>query len=438
MDLFDYMSQEKTVLNQPLAEKMKPTSLDTFKGQDHILGEGKLLRRMILADQLQSIILYGPPGTGKTSIARVIASSTQADFMTLNAVTSGVKDIRQVVSQAVDNLGMYQRKTVLFIDEIHRFNKAQQDALLPDVEKGNIILIGATTENPFYEVNGALISRSTVFRLNPLSPGAIEDIVNQAIKDDINGLGMFPLVLTQDGMDHLIEISGGDARRVLNALELGVNTTPPNSEGHIYLDKAVISECAQKKSILYDKNGDAHYDVISAFIKSMRGSDPDATLHYLARMLYAGEDIKFIARRIIIAASEDVGLADSQALVVAKNAFDAVHMIGMPEARIILSHAALYVATAPKSNSAYTGINQAMRDVENGQVGPVPSHLRDQTSNSLKMKYQMQDESPIEAYKYPHNYDSHYVDQQYLPDNLMDRRYFKACLTGRDTYRKPK
>lgn len=438
MDLFNYMSQTNQETSKPLAERMKPQSLSAFKGQEHILGQDKLLHRMITADKLQSIILYGPPGTGKTSIARVIASSTEGIFETLNAVTSGVKDIRAVVARAIDNLGMYQKKTVLFIDEIHRFNKAQQDALLPDVEKGNLILIGATTENPFYEVNSALISRSTVFKLNALKPHALREIIMQTLEDDVHGLGMYDLDLEEAAIDHLIQVVNGDARKVLNALELAVLTSPPGPDGRIAITKDVIGECCQKKSILYDKNGDAHYDVISAFIKSMRGSDPDATLHYLARMLYAGEDIKFIGRRIMIAASEDVGLADSQALVVAKNAFDAVHIIGMPEARIILAHAALYVATAPKSNSAYIGINQAMEDLKYGLVGQVPSHLRDATANSMKVKYKMEDEGPIEGYKYPHDYPNHYVDQEYLPDNIRDKKYFKSSQVGHDSYIKPR
>lgn len=436
MDLFNYM-KENNASSQPLAERMKPKSLDQFKGQEHILGPDKLLRRMIVADKLQSIILYGPPGTGKTSIARVIAASTKSEFMTLNAVTSGVKDIREVVAKAVDNLGMFQKKTVLFIDEIHRFNKAQQDALLPDVEKGNLILIGATTENPFYEVNSALISRSTVFKLNALKDQALKDILKQALSNDVQGLGMYDLKVDEESLEYLCKVSNGDARRALNALELAVITTPPDKDGQIHIDLKVVKECSQKKSILYDKNGDAHYDVISAFIKSMRGSDPDGTLHYLARMILAGEDVKFIARRIIIAASEDVGLADSQALVIAKSAFDAVHMIGMPEARIILAHAALYVATAPKSNSAYLAIDQALEDVRNNPIGDVPSHLRDKTSNHLKSKNHMHDESPIEAYKYPHAYEGHYVKQQYLPNELKHKRYFMASKIGRDVYNKP-
>lgn len=434
MDLFNYMNTQQLKTSSPLAERMKPKSLEDFKGQAHILGEGKLLRRMILADQMKSIILYGPPGTGKTSIAKIIAGQTASEFVSLNAVTSGVKDIREVVIKAKEALGMFQKSTLLFIDEIHRFNKAQQDALLPDVENGTLILVGATTENPFYEVNSALISRSTVFRLNPLRPSDIEDIIVQALEDPVNGFGNYDIDFTKDALESLVQISSGDARSALNALELAVLTTKPNLEGMIYIDEAVIKDCSQKKTITYDKKGDSHYDVISAFIKSMRGSDPDATLHYLARMIYAGEDVKFIARRIIIAASEDVGLADSQALVIAKNAFDAVHMIGMPEARIILAHAAVYVATAPKSNSAYLGIDQALSDVENGLVGQVPPYLRDGTSNKLKRKYDLQEEEDARQYLYPHDYPGHYIKQQYLPDLLKDKRYFKPSRNGEDDF----
>ena len=438
MDLFSYMNTEETKKTAPLAERMKPKTLEELMGQKHILGEGKLLKRMILADKVQSIILYGPPGTGKTSVAKVIAESTNSEFETLNAVTSGVKDIREVIKKAEDLQGMYSKNTILFIDEIHRFNKAQQDALLPYVEKGTVTLIGATTENPFFEVNSALISRSTVFRLNALEPEDLKDIMIRAINDTTYGIGMFMPSVSDDGLEYLSEQANGDARKALNALELAVLTTKPSGDGYIHIDAEILSECSQKRQIQYDKDGDYHYDIVSAFIKSMRGSDPDATLHYLARMIYAGEDVKFIARRIIIAASEDVGLADSNALVVAKNAFDAVHMIGMPEARIILSHAALYVATAPKSNSAYVGINQALMDVENGLVGEVPSHLRDGTSNKLKNKYDMKDTAEIKKYLYPHAYEGHYVQQQYLPDKLKDRKYFESSKNGADFFEKEK
>lgn len=438
MDLFNYMNTQENTKSAPLAERMKPRNIDDLMGQQHILGKGKLLRRMIQADKIQSIILYGPPGTGKTSVARVIAASTHAEFETLNAVTSGVKDIREVIKKAEDALGMFGKKTILFIDEIHRFNKSQQDALLPYVENGTVTLIGATTENPFFEVNSALISRSTVFRLNALEPDDLIEILIKAINDTERGIGMFMPEVTQEGLEYLSVQANGDARKALNALELAVLTTKPNHEGKIFIDAHILSECSQKRQVQYDKDGDYHYDIVSAFIKSMRGSDPDATLHYLARMIYAGEDVKFIARRIIIAASEDVGLADSNALVVAKNAFEAVHMIGMPEARIILSHAALYVATAPKSNSAYLGIKKALMDVENGQIGDVPSHLRDATSNKLKGKYDMKDSGEIKKYLYPHDYENHYVEQQYLPDKLVGRKYFHASQSGRDNFDKKK
>lgn len=435
MDLFTFMNTNEQKKTAPLAERMKPNKLSDFIGQTHILGEGKLLRRMILADKLSSIILYGPPGTGKTSIARVIAETTNAEFETLNAVTSGVKDIREVIKKAEDLIGMYQKNTILFIDEIHRFNKSQQDALLPYVEKGTVTLIGATTENPFFEVNSALISRSTIFRLNELESEDLVTIMQLALKHE-NGLKSYSVSVSEAGLELLADHAGGDARKALNALELGVLTTKPNGEGSIELTAEILSECAQKRHIQYDKGGDYHYDIASAFIKSMRGSDPDATLHYLARMIYAGEDVKFIARRIIIAASEDVGLADSNALLVAKSAFDAVHMIGMPEARIILAHAAVYIATAPKSNSTYLGIKEALHDVENGFVGDIPSYLKDATSNKMKKQYGMKDAKKIESYLYPHNYEDHYIEQQYLPDNLKERRYFKASKTGKDTFSK--
>jgi putative ATPase len=436
MDLFSFMNETNNSTKAPLAERMKPKSLDDFIGQSHILGANKLLRRMILADQIQSIVLYGPPGTGKTSIAKVIAESTQSTFKTLNAVTSGVKDIREVVKEAEDLLGMYNKRTILFIDEIHRFNKAQQDALLPYVENGTVTLIGATTENPFFEVNSALISRSTVFRLNALESNDLVDILKHAIEDQENGLGLYDLDVEEEGLIFLSIQADGDARKALNALELAVLTTQPDLNGLIHINREVLSECSQKRQIQYDKDGDYHYDIVSAFIKSMRGSDPDATLHYLARMIYAGEDVKFIARRIIICASEDVGLADSNALVVAKTAFDAVHMIGMPEARIILAHAALYVATAPKSNSAYMGINQALRDIENGIIGQVPSHLRDATSNKMKKNYKMVDDQEIGSYLYPHDYPDHHVKQQYLPNELKDRQYFESSNQGQDQFKK--
>lgn len=432
MDLFSYMNENFAVKSAPLAERMKPKSVDEFIGQEHIFSKGKLLRRMVEADQIQSIILYGPPGTGKTSISKVIANTTNSEFVVLNAVTSGVKDIREVIKNAEDLKGMYSKKTILFVDEIHRFNKSQQDALLPYVENGTVTLIGATTENPFFEVNSALISRSTVFALNKLSAENIKDILVQAINDSENGLGMYNINITDDGLNFLADIANGDARKALNSIELGVLTTNADENNVVILTNDILKECCQKKNMNYDKNGDYHYDIISAFIKSMRGSDPDATLHYLARMIYSGEDVKFIARRIIIAASEDVGLADSNALIVAKNAADAVHMIGMPEARIILSQAALYVALAPKSNSSYTGIKLALMDVENGNIGEVPYHLRDATSNKMKRNSNMISEDEKLEYLYPHNYENGYVKQQYLPDQLVNKIYFNATNNGDD------
>jgi putative ATPase len=424
MDLFD-MEREKNLKKQaPLAERLKPKKIQDYVGQEHILGEGKLLWRAIKADKITSLILYGPPGTGKTSLAKVIANSTRANFLQLNAVTSGVKELREVIEEAKNALGMYNKKTILFLDEIHRFNKAQQDGLLPYVENGTIVLIGATTENPYFEVNNALLSRSMVFKLEPLSEKNIGTIIKRALSDNEAGLGIFPIELAEEALDFLSSFSGGDARIALNALELAMLTTAKNENGKIIINLEGIKECLQKKQLNYDKAGDYHYDTVSAFIKSMRGSDPDATLHYLARMLYAGEDAVFIARRIVIAASEDVGNADPNALIIANSAAQAVQFIGMPEARIILAQAATYVATAPKSNASYVGINKAIKDVEEKEIGGVPLHLRDQSYGSAKKI------GHGIGYLYPHSYANHFVRQQYMPDELKGTKYYEISESG--------
>lgn len=424
MDLFD-MEREKNLKKQaPLAERLKPKKIDDYVGQEHILGKGKLLWRAIRADKITSLILYGPPGTGKTSLAKVIANSTKANFLQINAVTSGVKELREVIEEAKNALGMYNKKTILFLDEIHRFNKSQQDGLLPYVENGTVILIGATTENPYFEVNNALLSRSLVFKLEPLSEKNIRTIIERALSDKEAGLGNLPIELAEEALSFLSSFSGGDARIALNALELAMLTTPKNENGKIIIDLEGIKECLQKKRLNYDKGGDYHYDTVSAFIKSMRGSDPDATLHYLARMLYGGENAVFIARRIVIAASEDVGNADPNALVIANSAAQAVQFIGMPESRIILAQAATYVATAPKSNASYVGINKAIKDVEEKDIGQVPLHLKDQSYGSAKKLQHGVN------YLYPHSYANHYVAQQYMPDELLGTNYYELSESG--------
>lgn len=424
ISLFD-MDNRNNDSSVPLAERMKPRTLGEYIGQEHILAPGKLLYRAIQSDRLTSLILYGPPGTGKTSLATVIASSTKADFKSINAVTSNLKELREIIDFALDNLKMYNKKTILFIDEIHRFNKSQQDALLPHVEKGVVILIGATTENPFFEVNKALLSRSMVFQLKTLNEKHIEKLILKALEDKDNGYGNIKINLTKRAMEFLCITSNGDGRRALNALELAVLTTNKDSDRIINIDLDVIEECIQRKHITYDKNSDNHYDIISAFIKSMRGSDPDAAVHYLARMLYAGEDIEFIARRILIAASEDVGNADPYALLVAKAAMDSVKVIGMPEARIILSQAVTYIASAPKSNAAYLAINEALKDVEHGEIGEVPLALREKGYSGAERLYNNSDK-----YLYPHDYNNHYVKQQYLPDKIKDRKYYRPTQIG--------
>lgn len=427
MDLFNYVSEKQRAHNAPLAERMKPQTIEEFIGQDTIMGEDKLLPKLIKTDRLTSIILYGPPGSGKTSLARIIAKSTQAEFVNMNAVTSGVKDIREAVTMAKDQMAMYQRKTVLFIDEIHRFNKSQQDALLPFVEDGTFVLIGATTENPYFEVNGALISRSSVFRLNKLSSENILTIQKNALRDSERGLGMYPVKIEDDLLTYIADVASGDARRALNILELAVLSKSDLSD-QIVITFQDVEDCIQMKAMDYDKNGDNHYDIVSAFIKSMRGSDPDAALFYLGKMIAGGEDPRFIARRIVICASEDVGNADPMALVVANSAAQAVDFIGMPEGRILLAQAATYVACAPKSNASYLGINAVLEDLNTIETGQMPYYLKDGTSLSLERKYVAGDKS--KRYLYPHDYDSHHVKQQYLPDAIHNKRYYKPTQLG--------
>ncbi|MBO5386895.1 MAG: replication-associated recombination protein A [Lachnospiraceae bacterium] len=424
MDLFEYMRTSNAKEESPLAKRMRPTTLDEIVGQEHILGSDKLLYRVIKADKLSSIILYGPPGTGKTTLAKVIANTTSAAFKELNATTSGKKDIEEVVKEAKDNLGMYGKKTILFVDEIHRFNKAQQDYLLPFVEDGTVILIGATTENPYFEVNGALISRSSIFKLNPLSKDNIKELIIRAIEDSEKGMGAYNASITDEAVDFLADVSEGDARHALNAIELGVlSTDRDEATGKILIDMAVAEECIQRRNLRYDKSGDNHYDVISAFIKSMRGSDPDAATYYLAKMLYAGESVTFIARRIMICASEDVGNADPQAIVVATACAQAVERVGMPEAQIILCQAATYVACAPKSNSVVNAIFAATDAVKQVGDAQVPPHLRDAHYSGAKNLGNV-------GYKYAHDYPNHYVKQQYLPDPLVGSRFYEPGDNG--------
>ncbi|MCR5734866.1 MAG: replication-associated recombination protein A [Lachnospiraceae bacterium] len=423
MDLFEYMRARNMEKDAPLAARLRPTTIDEVVGQEHILGKDKLLYRAIKADKLSSIIFYGPAGTGKTTLAKVIANTTSAVFTQLNATVAGKKDMEEVVKQAKDALGMYGKKTILFIDEIHRFNKGQQDYLLPFVEDGTVILIGATTENPYFEVNSALLSRSRIFELKPLSKENIKVLIKRAETDEVKGMGSFDAVVDEDAADFLSDMANGDARAALNALELGVLTTDRSEDGKIHITLDVAQECIQKRVIRYDKTGDNHYDVISAFIKSMRGSDPDAAVYYLARMLEAGEDIKFIARRIMICASEDVGMADPQALQVAVAASLAVERVGMPEARILLSQAAVYVATAPKSNASYLAIGEAMRMVESGQTYPVPRHLQNVHADSAGQERE-------QGYLYAHDFPGHYVKQQYLPYELTGHEFYSPTDNG--------
>ncbi len=424
MDLFEYMRNTNMETEAPLAARMRPRTLDEVVGQEHIVGKDTLLYRAIKADKISSVIFYGPPGTGKTTLAKVIANTTSAQFCQINATVAGKKDMEEVVAKAKELQGMYGRRTILFIDEIHRFNKGQQDYLLPFVEDGTIVLIGATTENPYFEVNGALISRSIVFELKPIPMEGIKELLRKAVYDADRGMGAYDAVIDDDALEFLADISGGDARHALNAIELGIMTTERGEDGKIHITLEVAKECIQKRVAKYDKGGDNHYDTISAFIKSMRGSDPNAAVYYLARMLNAGEDIKFIARRIMICASEDVGNADPNALVVATNASLAVERLGMPEARIILSQAATYVACAPKSNASYLAIDEALQTVEQTGNLPIPPHLQDaHYKGAAKLGHGI-------GYKYAHDYPNHYVEQQYLPYELSGNEFYRPTGNG--------
>ncbi len=424
MDLFDYARSVNTTKESPLASRLRPKTLEEVVGQQHIIGKDKLLYRAIKADKISSVIFYGPPGTGKTTLAKVIANTTSAVFTQLNATVAGKKDMEEVIAKAKDNLAMSGKKTILFIDEIHRFNKGQQDYLLPFVEDGTIILIGATTENPYFEVNNALISRSIIFELKPLAVDDIKQLIHRAVEDKENGMGVYNAYIDDAAVEFLAQVANGDARMALNAIELGVLTTDPEADGRIHITVDVAEQCIQKRALNYDKSGDNHYDTISAFIKSMRGSDPDAAVYYLAKMLYAGESVDFIARRIMICAAEDVGMANPNALVVATSAATAVHQIGMPEAQIILSEAVIYVATSPKSNSACAAIFAANDVVRNTKTAPVPTHLQDaHYKGAAKLGHGL-------GYKYAHDYPNHYVEQQYLPDALKDCRFYNPGDLG--------
>ncbi len=424
MDLMDYMNEKNKEKEAPLAARLRPSTLDEVVGQQHIIGKGKLLYRAIQADKLRSVIFYGPPGTGKTTLARVIAETTSAEFMQINATAAGKKDMEAVVAQAKELRGMYEKRTILFIDEIHRFNKAQQDYLLPFVEDGTVTLIGATTENPYFEVNGALLSRSLIFELYPLSADDIRTLLDRAVSDPVKGMGAYHPVLDEDAADFLADIANGDARGALNALELGILTTEPDGDGRIHITLEVAEECIQRRKVNYDKTGDNHYDNISAFIKSMRGSDPDAAVYYLAKMLDAGEEVAFIARRIMICASEDVGNADPMALTVAVSAAQAVERLGMPESRIVLAQAAIYVACAPKSNASYLAVDNALDVVRSTETAPIPPYLCDNHySSAEKLGRGI-------GYKYAHKFPNHYVDQQYLPDAYKDLVFYEPSDNG--------
>lgn len=424
MDLFEYMREQTLEKEAPLASRLRPKSLEEVVGQEHIIGKDKLLYRAIKADKLRSIVFYGPPGTGKTTLAKVIANTTSADFKQINATAAGKKDMEEVIAAAKDTYGMYGKRTILFVDEIHRFHKGQQDYLLPFVEDGTIILIGATTENPYFEVNNALLSRSIVFELKPLKQEDIKKLILRAVKDKERGMGAYQVIMEEDALEFLSDVSQGDARAALNAVELGILTTEREKDGKIHFTLDVASECIQKRILKYDKNGDNHYDTISAFIKSMRGSDKDAAIYYLARMLAAGEDITFIARRIMICASEDVSNADPNALVVAVAAAQAVERLGMPEARIVLAQAAAYIACAPKSNSALMAIEKALKLVEEEKTAPIPSYLQDGHYKGAASLNRGQ------GYQYVHDFKNHYVKQQYLPDEYRDIIFYKPSDNG--------
>lgn len=430
MDLFDYMRNTRKEKDSPLASRMRPVTLDEVVGQEHIIGRDKHLYRAIKADKLSSVIFYGPPGTGKTTLAQVIANTTKAEFKEMNATQSGKKDMEIAVEQAKNTLGMYGKKTILFIDEIHRFNKAQQDFLLPFVEDGTVILVGATTENPYFEVNSALISRSIIFQLKPLSKDDIKIILKRALEDKEKGLGVYHAVVDEEALDFLSDMANGDSRNALNALELGVLSTVPGEDGNIHIDIEAASQCIQKRVMQYDKTGDNHYDTISAFIKSMRGSDPDAAVYYLARMLAAGEEPAFIARRIMICASEDVSNADPNALVVAVSAAQAVERLGMPESRIVLAQAAAYVACAPKSNSSIMAIDTALELVQKEKSYGIPPYLQDtHYPNAGKLGKGI-------GYQYPHSFEGHYCEQAYLPAELENTRFYEPGGLGYEKVQK--
>ena len=423
MDLFDYMKEKNMEHESPLAMRMRPRTLEEVVGQQHIIGKGRLLYRAIKADRLSSVIFYGPPGTGKTTLAKVIANSTNAQFRQLNATTSGKKDMEEAVSEAKRLLGGYGKRTILFIDEIHRFNKAQQDYLLPFVEDGTVILIGATTENPYFEVNRALLSRSTIFELKPLTKEEVETLIARAMTDPDRGFGSYKAVLTDEAKSFLADVAGGDARAALNAIELAVMTTERDESGQLVIDLQTAEDCIQKRAVHYDRDGDQHYDTISAFIKSMRGSDPDAAVFYLAKMLAAGEDIRFIARRMMICASEDVGNADPRALILASAAAQAVERVGMPESQLILAQAAIYIASAPKSNACTEAVFAASEMVKNVRT-TVPLHLQDAHYKGHE------DLGHGIGYLYAHDYPNHYVKQQYLPDEIRDAHFYSPTDIG--------
>ncbi len=428
MDLFDYSEKVSTgtVKTGPLADRMRPQSLNEFAGQEHIAGKGKLLDRTIKADKLNSVVMYGPPGTGKTTLAKIISNESNLEFKQLNATISGIKDIREVIDFAKNNLKMYNKRTILFIDEIHRFNKAQQDALLKYVEDGTIVLIGATTENPYFEVNKALLSRAMVLELKPLTDFDIDKIVKSAIEDKDRGYGEYDLEMTEEALKFLVQSANGDARAALNGLEIAVSTTPMDDDGVLRIDLDVMQDCIQKKAVKYEKSGDEHFDTASALIKSIRGSDPDAALYWLGKMLYAGEDIKFIGRRLIISASEDIGNADPNALNVAVSGFNAINIIGMPEAKIVLSQVATYLATAPKSNAAYLAILKVMDDMEKKRLYPVPNHLKD------SHYYGAADLDRGKGYIYTHDSDTGYIYQEYFPEEMQGTVYYEPKEIGHE------